>query len=197
MDTTPSRKQASHDRILEMAARTVRSDGFGGVRVADIMQKAGLTHGGFYAHFASRDALLAEALERAGRDSAERLLRGIAAGQARGASRFRALVENYLADRQLKSSEAGCPVAALGSEMPRLADGVRDAATRRVTALIAAVRDALPADAPDETAGVVAAQLVGALQLARTLGDNARGRRQLAAARDFLLAQFDTPQPRR
>jgi TetR/AcrR family transcriptional repressor of nem operon len=70
MDTAPaSRKQLTHDRILDTAARVLRDSGFQGVGVADIMKRAGLTHGGFYAHFPSRDALLAEALARAGEDS--------------------------------------------------------------------------------------------------------------------------------
>jgi TetR/AcrR family transcriptional regulator, transcriptional repressor for nem operon len=74
------RKQLSHERIVDTAARVLRESGFAGVGVADIMKRAGLTHGGFYAHFASRDALLAEALERAGEDSRTRLRRSIEAG---------------------------------------------------------------------------------------------------------------------
>src|SRR4051812_35369906 len=56
-----SRKEASHERIVDVAARAIRRSGYAGTGVADIMKEAGLTHGGFYAHFASRDALLAEA----------------------------------------------------------------------------------------------------------------------------------------
>jgi TetR/AcrR family transcriptional regulator, transcriptional repressor for nem operon len=193
MDSPPSRKQLTHDRIVETAARALRSTGFDGVGVADVMKQAGLTHGGFYAHFPSRDVLLAEALERAGQDSRERMQRTIAAGEARGTSRFRALVEGYLSERHLKSPESGCPVAALASEMPRQPEAVRDAGAVRVKALLATVDAALPAGHPDGTAAAVAGQLVGALQLARALGDNAQGRRQLAAARRFLLDQFEPP----
>jgi TetR/AcrR family transcriptional regulator, transcriptional repressor for nem operon len=194
MDTPPSRKQLTHDRIVETAARALRSTGFDGVGVADVMKQAGLTHGGFYAHFPSRDVLLAEALERAGQDSRDRMQRTIAAGEARGASRFRALVEGYLSERHLKSPESGCPVAALASEMPRQPEAVRDAGAVRVKSLLATVDAALPAGHPEGTADAVAGQLVGALQLARALGDNAHGRRHLAAARRFLLAQFEPPQ---
>src|SRR3954451_5508069 len=109
----PGRKQLSHDRILDTAAAALRHGGFAGIGVADIMKKAGLTHGGFYAHFPSREALLAQALERAGADSNLRLQRSIAAGEAKGMSRFQALVDSYLSDRQLKAPETGCPVAAL------------------------------------------------------------------------------------
>lgn len=197
MDTgAPGRKQLTHDRILDTAARAMRSSGFYGVGVADVMKQAGLTHGGFYAHFPSRDALLVEALDRAGGHSRERLQRSIAAGEARGASRFRALVESYLSDRHLKSPESGCPVAALASEMPRQSDEVRRAAAARVKSLLAFVGETLPAGRGQDAA-VVASQLVGALQLARALGDNAQGRAHLAAVRGQLLAQFDSPLPRR
>src|SRR6188768_3015848 len=118
MDSPPSRKQLTHDRIVETAARALRSTGFDGVGVADVMKQAGLTHGGFYAHFPSRDVLLAEALERAGQDSQQRLQRRVEAGEGRGHSRFRALVDGYLAEQHLKTPESGCPVAALASEMP-------------------------------------------------------------------------------
>jgi TetR/AcrR family transcriptional repressor of nem operon len=196
MALEPSRKQLTHDRILETAARAMRASGFAGVGVADVMQQAGLTHGGFYAHFRSRDELLAEALERAGQHSRERLSRGIATGEAKGQSRFRALVETYLADRHLKSPESGCPVAALGSELPRQVPQVREAGAQRVRSLLAFVGEALGASHPPEAAGLVTAQLVGTLQLARALGDNANGRAMLAAARQSLLAQYDAPAQR-
>jgi TetR/AcrR family transcriptional repressor of nem operon len=197
MDTPPSRKQLTHDRIVDTAARALRSTGFDGVGVADVMKQAGLTHGGFYAHFPSRDVLLAEALERAGRDSRERMQRTIAAGEVRGLSRFRALVEGYLSERHLKSPESGCPVAALASEMPRQPEAVREAGATRVKSLLATVDAALPPGHPAGTAAAVAGQLVGALQLARALGDNAQGRRHLANARSFLLEQFEPVQSSR
>jgi AcrR family transcriptional regulator len=191
MESPAGRKQLTHERIVETAARALRGTGFYGIGVADIMKQAGLTHGGFYAHFPSRDALLAEALDRAGQDSRERLQRTIAAGEARGLSRFRALVEGYLSDRHLKSPESGCPVAALASEMPRQAEQVREAATQRVRSLLASVEASLPPGHPEGAAAAVASHLVGALQLARALGDTAEGRRHLATARRFLLEQFE------
>lgn len=113
MDTPPSRKQVTHDRIVATAARAIRRGGFQGVGVADIMKEAGLTHGGFYAHFASRDALLAEALERAGQEAATRVADYTAVRRKQGASAFRALVDGYLAERHLGSTETMCTVAAL------------------------------------------------------------------------------------
>ncbi|HEY1104234.1 MAG TPA: TetR/AcrR family transcriptional regulator [Burkholderiaceae bacterium] len=193
MDSPPSRKEITHARIVDAAARAIRRSGFHGVGVADIMKEAGLTHGGFYAHFASRDALLCEALERAGTESAARIAQGAAAPASGETSVFRRLVETYLSERTLGSTEFGCPVAALASEMPRQAAEVRAAAAQRVRGLVAAIRKALPAGAAPETATVVAGQLVGALQLARAFGANAEGRAFLTATRHALLAQYDTP----
>lgn len=187
----PSRKEVTHERIVATAARAIRRGGFHGVGVADIMKQAGLTHGGFYAHFSSRNALLAEALERAGQDSAARVSQATAARQARGASALRALVEGYLSDRHLADIEAGCPVAALASEMPRQSPEVRESSAQRVRGLLAAVRRALPKDAPADSSPAIASQLVGALQLARALGDNAEGQALLKASRRALLAQYE------
>ena len=195
MDSLPSRKEVTHERIVATAARAIRRGGFSGVGVADIMKEAGLTHGGFYAHFSSRNALLAEALERAGQDGASRVAQGTAARQARGASALRALVEGYLSERHLSELEAGCPVAALASEMPRQSAEVREASAQRVRGLVAAVRRALPKDAPADSGAAIASQLVGALQLARALGDNAEGWALLKASRRALLAQYDRESP--
>ena len=70
-----SRKEATHERIVDVAARAIRRSGYAGTGVADLMKEAGLTHGGFYAHFESRDALLAEAADRAGAQGIEDLAR--------------------------------------------------------------------------------------------------------------------------
>ena len=193
MARTPnSRKEETHERIVDIAARALRRKGYAGVGVADVMKEAGLTHGGFYAHFASRDALLVEALERAGRQSSEAVQHVAESRARRGVSAFRSLVETYLADSHLMSLESGCPVAALGCDMPRQSDAVREASTARVQRLIASVHAKLPG-ASRATASVVAATLVGSLQLARALGDNSEGRAMLSAVRKSLIQQYDKP----
>ena len=196
MTSPPGKKQLTHERIVDTAARAIRRGGFNGVGVADIMKEAGLTHGGFYAHFESRDALVCEALDRAGRDSAQRLAKSALLRRARGGSAFQAFVERYLSDAHLSALESGCPVAALASEMPRQSPEVSAAAAQRVRSLVAAVRDVLPTGSPPEAAGAVAAQLVGALQLARALGDNTEGKALLAATRRALIAQFEASSSR-
>lgn len=187
-----SRKELSHERIVDAAARAIRREGYAGVGVADVMKEAGLTHGGFYAHFPSRDAMLVAAMERAGRDGAARMTQSIARRRAEGASPLRALVEGYLSENHLTSCEGGCPISALASEMPRQSPEVREMSASRVQGLVAVVGRALPADAAPHAAMAITSNLVGAIQLARELGDNAQGRAMLAAARESILAQYDS-----
>jgi AcrR family transcriptional regulator len=188
--TANTRKEDTHDHILDVAGRALRREGYAGVRVADVMKEAGLTHGGFYAHFPSREALLVEALARAGRDSAAAVTRAAESRRGKSGSAFRSLIETYLSDRHLASRETGCPVAALGSDMPRQSLAVRQASALRVARLIETVRETLPG-APRSTATVVAGTMVGTLQLARALGDNEEGHAVLAAARESLILQYD------
>ncbi|GGP20739.1 TetR/AcrR family transcriptional regulator [Silvimonas iriomotensis] len=190
MEPKPGRKQQSHQRIVDVAARAIRRAGYNGVGVADIMKEAGLTHGGFYAHFPSRDALLVEATQAASRQSIANISAGLEQGRQQGLSPLAALIESYLSDQHLADTECGCPVAALGSEMPRQSDIVRDAARERVQALIGGVGKVLPQDRASQAA-VLAGTLVGTLQLARTLGDNEAGKAILASARATLRAQYD------
>jgi len=193
MSRTPnSRKEETHERIVDAAARAIRRHGYAGVGVADVMKEVGLTHGGFYAHFKSRDALLVEALERAGQDSTGAVNRAAELHADKGMSAFRSLVETYLSNSHLSTMETGCPVAALACDMPRQSQAVREASAARVERLIASVTSALP-KAQRSAASVVAGTLVGTLQLARAIGDNAQGRAVLSAARQSLIKQYDLP----
>jgi len=128
MATNPTRKELSHARIVEVAAKAIRRAGYRGVGVADIMKEAGLTHGGFYAHFESRDSLLVEAMARAGQDNIDSLTEVIERRMDKGATRFQALIETYLHEAHLERTEYGCVIAALASEMTRQEDAVRDEA---------------------------------------------------------------------
>ena len=195
MNLPATRKELSHERIVDAAARAIRREGCAGVGVAEVMKEAGLTHGGFYAHFASRDALLAVAMERAGRDGADRLSQGMAQRRAQGASPLRAWVDAYLSDAHLAGCERGGPGAALASEIPRQSPDVREAGAGRVRRLLEGVRQVLPDTADEHAAAAVTSTLVGALQLARALGDNAHGRDVLVSARKAILDQYDRGVP--
>ncbi|MCE3602448.1 TetR/AcrR family transcriptional regulator [Massilia sp. P8910] len=166
------RKEATHERIVEVASRAIRRSGYAGTGVADIMKEAGLTHGGFYAHFDSRDALLAEAADRAGADAVALSAR-IAAAAPPGQG-IRALVEAYLSPQHLEAIEQGCPVAALCSEMPRQAPEVRHAATRHIKEMVDLIARQSPAwgqPGAHEQALMALATMIGSLTLARAVDD--------------------------
>lgn len=190
MTQSPTRKELSHHRIVDVAARAVRRAGYRGVGVADIMREAGLTHGGFYAHFESRDAMLVEAMQRAGQDNLASLSDGMERRLRKGGTRFRALIETYLNDAHIERTEDGCVIAALASEMTRQHEAVLDEARRRIAAMVDLVRAALPTSAEQREAVVVASTMIGALQLARTLGAKA-GRDVLAQTRRALIERYD------
>lgn len=168
----PSRKEVTHDRIVETAARIIRRSGYDGTGVADIMKEAGMTHGGFYAHFASREALLAEAADRAGAEALALVGRIVATAPPEQA--LQTLLQNYLSRKHLEDVEDGCPLVALGSEMPRQAPEVRRVATRRTKELIDFVARLSPdwgQPGAHEQALVTLSTMVGALLLARAVDD--------------------------
>ena len=180
--TDPSRKEVTHERIVGAAARAIRRSGYDGTGVADIMNEAGLTHGGFYAHFPSRDAMLTEAADRAGAESVA-FLEGVAEA-APPQKALRALIRYYLSEEHVAGVETGCPVAALGSEMRRQAPKVRRAATRRIKDLI----DLVARHSLDQDALVTVATMVGALVLARAVADPKLSK----AVRQASLKHFDS-----
>lgn len=168
-----STKEASHERIVGAAARAIRRSGYNGTGVADIMKEAGLTHGAFYAHFASREAMLAEAADLAGAQAntaAAKIISAVPPDQA-----LKALVETYLSKAHVDAIETGCPISALGSEMPRQSAEVRRAATLRIKEMIDLVARQLPdwgQPAAHERALSMVASLVGTLILARAVDDS-------------------------
>lgn len=166
------RKDVTHERIVGAAARAIRRCGYAGTGVADVMKDVGLTHGGFYAHFASREAMLAEAADRAGAEGVAAVERVAAAAPPRKA--LQALLRAYLSKTHVDGVETGCAVAALGSEMPRQAPEVRRAATRRIKDMIDLVARQSPEwgqPGAHQHALATVATMVGALVLARAVDD--------------------------
>ena len=184
-----SKKEETRERILRAAARAIRKYGYEGVGVADVMKDAGLTHGGFYAHFESRDALLAAAAEQAGLESAEAFSRALA--KARPGEELMALVDTYLDDRHVTAAEQGlgCAIAAAGTEVPRQCSEVRRAVSRRIKDLVGLVERQYPdwgKAAAHEKAMSTVATMVGALMLARALDDPQLSKAIRKSARELI-----------
>lgn len=185
--SNPNRKEITHARIVETAARAIRRSGYDGTGVADIMKEAGLTHGGFYAHFASRDAMLAEAAGQAGEDTITVIKQILA--EVPGEQALQTLMQAYLSNEHMANFETGCSIAALGSEMPRQAPEVRNASTNRIKEILRLIEERLSVDHSDayDKALVMTSTMVGTLLLARAVNDH-----ELSEAfRQAALKQFD------
>jgi TetR/AcrR family transcriptional regulator, transcriptional repressor for nem operon len=175
-----SREQAAENRkrIVETAARMFREKGFDGVGVDAIMKGAGLTHGGFYGHFRSKDQLAAEAVTRALERSTERQ------------SRFTDLsdvVSDYLSERHRADRANGCAIAALGPEMVRQGEDMRRGVTAHVRAQLNRFSRLLKggtAASRRKRAIATLAGIIGALMLARAVEDPALSEEILTTARD-------------
>jgi TetR/AcrR family transcriptional repressor of nem operon len=168
MRVTRAQASANRQKILEIAGGLFRQHGFDGIGVADIMKGAGLTHGGFYGHFASKDDLAAEACAMVlGKDGwAERL-----AGAP--SPSFGAVVRGYLSARHRDHPAQGCLLAAVGSDVVRQPRSVRHAFTEGVRGRVDALRKLLPGSSASRREKALATMcgLVGALMLSRAVDD--------------------------
>lgn len=181
-------KDATHERIVSVAARAIRRTGYDGTGVADIMKEAGLTHGAFYSHFASREAMLAEAARKACAESAAAVADVVAKEPPGNA--LAAMLNAYLSKAHVENAEQGCPLAALGSETSRQAPEVRRVATRHIKEMV----DLVARQSPDwgrpdahEQALVTLSTMVGTLLLARAVDDPGLSDSLCAAALKHLL----------
>lgn len=182
-------KDATHERIVRVAARAIRRSGYDGTGVADIMKEAGLTHGAFYSHFASREAMLAEAASKACAESAAAAA-DVVAKEPAGTS-LASLLGTYLSRAHVENAELGCPLAALGSETSRQAPEVRRVATRHIKEMIDLVARQSPEwgqPSAHERALVTLSTMVGALLLARAVDDPGLSDGLREAALKHLLA---------
>ena len=169
MRVTREQAAAHREKILEVAGTLFRERGFDGIGVADIMKRAGLTHGGFYGHFDSKDDLAAETTARV--LNPEGWLQRMT-GKADPS--LRQVVRSYLSPRHRDSAGHGCLVAAVGSDVVRQPRSVRRAFTEGLRQRIAAVQSVLPrrsAAAQRKKALATMASLVGAMILSRAVDD--------------------------
>jgi TetR/AcrR family transcriptional repressor of nem operon len=177
---TREQASANRERILEVAGALFRERGYDGIGVADIMKRAGLTHGGFYGHFASKDDLAAEITGRVlGRDGWQERLTG-----KRDPS-LADVVRSYLSARHRDDPGRGCFFAAVGSDVARQPRSVRRAFTEGLRKRVDMMRDLVPgrtAAARRQKAIATITGLVGALTLARAVDDPALSDEILEAA---------------
>jgi len=187
MPEESTHKQRTRARILDVAASAMREHGHQGIGVANLMKRAGLTHGGFYAHFKDRDDLVAAAVERMFEDSKAMLARHFRSGDPRG-SLIR-LIDYYLSDDHRRKIATGCPAAALGSEAARLPAAGREQFEVGLAHFRSVIRGALVelgSDHPDAAASSIVAEMVGALALSRAIADETESRAVLQRSREQL-----------
>lgn len=185
-------KSETRKRVLKEAARDIRAKGPGGIAVAGIMARAGLTHGGFYAHFKSKDDLIAEAIGTMFDDARARFDASDATIDP--AAALNAYIDFYLSPRHRDSRERGCPLPALSSDLARLDPIPRARFGVGIAALTARLSDALDrhgiADS-DVAASSMLSELVGAVSLARAVDDAAQSDAILKNAAAMLRHRFD------
>ncbi len=183
MRYAPDQKEKTRARILEAAATTFRRQGYHATGVDKVMEEAGLTAGGFYAHFPSKDALLAEALEHYAAQSSGKLTEGLS--DRSGPEQVGAIVDRYLRPEHRERPEDGCPLPSLAPEVSRAGDASRRAFERLVGDLIATFAARLPPNKGQDRAIALAALCVGGMTLARAVHDPGFSDRILKACRDF------------
>jgi TetR/AcrR family transcriptional repressor of nem operon len=172
-----------HEEIVAKAASMLKVRGIDGLSVADLMQAAGLTHGGFYRHFASKEALVAEATTAAFASVAERIKRG--AAKDGPASALRDYVADYLSLAHVVNPAVGCPIAAYGTDVGRQGAAVREAYAQGLDRVCSAIAGCF-ADSPTRSrrlARDMISIMVGTVVTARATGDQKLTEKYLAAAR--------------
>ncbi|HEV7126883.1 MAG TPA: TetR/AcrR family transcriptional regulator [Ktedonobacterales bacterium] len=188
-------KARTRHQILTAAARALRARGISGVGIGDVMRGAGLTHGGFYAHFDSKSALVAEACAQGMAETSERLLG--AAVQVPQAEALEVIIDAYLSPAHRDHPATGCVLPALASEIAREGPDVRNAFTRALEQLVTGLSSftdghASGGDSHDDALALMAS-LLGTLLLARAVDDPILSERMLRAARAAALGAFGPP----
>jgi len=184
-------KARIHQRIVRNASRQLRAKGLNGPAVATLMKAAGLTHGGFYKHFGSRDDLVAEGIEEALLELRDVLLK--AAEQEIRGEGWKGMIRSYLSVERCDRADEGCPIAALAPDMAR----TRPALKRRIAGAILKFREAvlpfMPGRSAEEKGAnflAIFTSMVGAIAIARTMPDRAVRERILKTVEERLIGSF-------
>lgn len=189
-------KQQTRKRVIEVAARAFRAEGVANISIPRLMQQVGLTHGGFYAHFESKDALVAEACASGQGETVKRLFH--AAEKAEPDKKLQAILDNYLAPTHRDNPASGCSIPALAAEIAREPAEVRHAFTQSIRGLLARLKPLMPGCGTDATAEheptdealALLSGMAGAILLARAVDDPDLSDRILGAAHTFYSRAF-------
>lgn len=185
MTVRTEQKERTRQDILASATRLLRERGIGGASVAEVMKGAGLTVGGFYAHFESKEALVGESL----RQSLRELWGGLvaAAGKLQGVEAVSFVVRRYLSRSHRDHPGQGCPLPAVVADVAQAGEPVRDALASELGAYAEALGDVIAEDSPHRRQRALAliALMVGGLSLARALKGSPASEEILKACRDF------------
>jgi TetR/AcrR family transcriptional repressor of nem operon len=187
----PEHKAEIHQKIVKDASRRIRNEGITGAAVSAVMQDAGLTHGGFYKHFGSKDELLMESLSEAFRDIADRLAQ--AAEQSQPETAWKAIVKTYLSLEYCDHLEYGCPLTALAPELARIDQAMKPWIFEQLKKYRSRMLPFMPGrrTADKERAFfAMFSTMVGAVEIARMLPEPVMREKVLASARDLLLRSF-------
>ena len=187
----PEHKLEVHQKIVKDASRRVRAEGLNGSAVATVMRGSGLTHGGFYKHFGSKEELLMESLHEAFRDIGDTLAR--AAEQSHSQEPWKAIVKAYLSQEYCDHAERGCPLTALAPELARADKRMRGPIFTELVHYRDRMLPYMPGrrNADKERAFfAIFSTMIGAVAIARMLPDQAARAKVLASARDSLLRSF-------
>lgn len=187
----PEHRQRTREKVVHEAAAAIRKHGPDRIGVASLMAKVGLTHGGFYAHFKSKDELVAEAISYMFDDRYavfQKSMEDVA--PARGLAAY---VDRYLTLRHRDQPEKGCPLPSLSGDLARMPMAARkrfEEGTRRLTDSIADTLRAMKRPHPQALAASMLSEMVGAMALARALSNNERSEEILDATRDSIKARL-------
>jgi len=187
----PDHKQHTHRRIVESASRQFRSEGMNGPGVARLMKSSGLTVGGFYKHFRSKNDLVTEAIDASVTDVAARVAEW--AATAKAGEGWKEIVKRYLSLEHCEHPGIGCPMAALAPDIARTRTAVRKKIQTSMDAYKKQLVKFMPGADPGEKKKnftLIFTAMVGALSVARTLSDREEKETMLGLVRDHLLTSF-------
>jgi TetR/AcrR family transcriptional regulator, transcriptional repressor for nem operon len=187
----PEHKVEVHRKILRDASRRVRAEGIAGAAVSSVMRDSGLTNGGFYKHFSSKDDLLTESLSEAFREMADHLTQS--AARSKPGTAWKAIVKTYLSPEHCDHAESGCPLAALAPELARAEHAIKASIRREMDKYKSRMLPLMPgrrAADQERAFAAIFSTMIGAVAIARILPDQAARARMLTSTRDFLLRSF-------